>query len=133
MRTTQIHRPSQRLARRRNRLVCPAATAQTQPMAQRRGLDCSVSAVRLIKPPVPDSLLREQVQQFCLDECMHYFRQARVRSCQEVPPEATSQIHLPERCWVVLLTVSQEEGAEAAEEVEGIVSLWEGALHLLLC
>lgn len=132
MSTTQIHRSSQRLACRRHQLVCPTATALAQPIAQRRGLDCTVSAARLIEPMMQEPTLLDQVQQFCLDECMHYFRQARVRSCQELPPEAISQMHVPERCWLVRLSISQEEGAEATYEVEGVVSLWDGALHLLL-
>ncbi len=131
--TSQTQRPPQSLARRRHRLERPAAAARTLPAAPRKDQGICVSATRLIEPMQEESTLSEAVQQLCLDECMQYFLQARVRSCQELPPEAISQIHPPERCWLVRLSVSQKAEAETADELEGIVSLWDGALHLLLC
>jgi len=128
MSTIQGQRPPQGSAHQRT----SPAIAQSKPESPRKGLDCYISATCLIEPTTPEAALVDQVQQLCLEECIRYFRQVQVRSYQELSPKAISQIHPPERCWLVYLSVSQDERGGAAEEIQGIVSQWDGALHLLL-
>lgn len=101
--------------------VCPAP---------RRGLDVQSPAARLIGPCLSEEAVFEQVWRFAIEAGRRHFLQVEVRACRELAPEVISQPHPPQRCWLVCLVVYRQEGDWAGDEVQAIVSLAEGALHL---
>ena len=109
----------------------PPWAAQVPPAAPRRGLDVPCSTAWSLLPWLSEEALLEQVRQCCFAEGRRHFLQVEVRSCQELTPEAVSLVQPPERCWLVRLTASEQTGVWIEEEVQAIVSLTAGTLHLL--
>ncbi len=75
--------------------------------------------------------LLEQVQEICLNCCQGAHYQAEVISCQSLPPEAISLVVPPERAWLVRLHVTEREWSAKIGEIEAIVVLRSGELHIL--
>lgn len=123
------------LLRRARRRVAAAAAAPARlfSLAPRRGLTCPC-------PPVPcspgelqdEAALLAHAQQVCLEHCARCFHQPEVYACQEVCPEAFSQIAPPERCWLLSLRETDPAGAADPGEVTGLVALQGHDLCILL-
>ena len=131
MPTHQVHHRFDRQAVSVNYLDSPARAAQVHPTTPRRGLDVHSPEVREIEPPLSEEALLELIGQFCIEECRRHFAHVKLRSYQEMDPTAVSQIHPPERCWFVRVSVSPQEASRTEPETQVIVSLSESALHLL--